>query len=122
MFANAITRKLTKDVINGINCRGENRLPEQAATHADPLRAITRVDKCRAAGLIDCTTAYCRAKFPQPRQWPGNFIADFARAEGEGDLTYAWWRDAHEAYYRREGTWAPGMKVVCERFELVEIF
>ncbi|EGF95440.1 ASCH domain-containing protein [Brevundimonas diminuta] len=47
---------------------------------------------------------------------------DFARAEGEGDLTYEWWRDAHEAYYRREGTWAPGMKVVCERFELVEVF
>lgn len=47
---------------------------------------------------------------------------DFARAEGEGDLSYACWRDAHEAYYRREGTWVPGMKVVCERFELVEIF
>ena len=46
----------------------------------------------------------------------------FARAEGEGDLSYAWWRDAHEAYYCREGSWAPGMKVVCERFELVEIF
>ena len=46
----------------------------------------------------------------------------FARAEGEGDLSYEWWRDAHEAYYRREGSWAPGMKVVCERFELVEIF
>lgn len=47
---------------------------------------------------------------------------DFARAEGEGDLSYEWWRDAHEAYYRREGSWAPGMKVVCERFELVEVF
>ncbi len=47
---------------------------------------------------------------------------DFARAEGEGDLTYAWWRDAHEAYYRREGSWAPGMQVVCERFELIEVF
>ena len=47
---------------------------------------------------------------------------EFARAEGEGDLSYEWWRDAHEAYYRREGTWETGMKVVCERFELVEIF
>jgi len=47
---------------------------------------------------------------------------DFARAEGEGDLSYEWWRDAHEAYYRREGSWSPGMKVVCERFELVEVF
>ena len=52
----------------------------------------------------------------------GQVSEDFARAEGEGDLTYEWWRDAHEAYYRREGTWAPGMKVVCERFELVEVF
>ena len=47
---------------------------------------------------------------------------DFARAEGEGDLSYKWWRDAHEAYYRREGSWAIGMKVVCERFELSAVF
>ena len=47
---------------------------------------------------------------------------EFARAEGEGDLSYEWWRAAHEAYYRREGSWAKGMKVVCERFELVAVF
>lgn len=47
---------------------------------------------------------------------------EFARAEGEGDLSYEWWRAAHEAYYRREGSWAKGMKVVCERFELIEVF
>lgn len=48
----------------------------------------------------------------------------FAAREGEGERTLKWWREAHEAYYRRvlDGT---GMKVdgdlliVCEHFERV---
>lgn len=28
--------------------------------------------------------------------------ADFARAEGEGDLSFEWWRDAHIDYFSRE--------------------
>lgn len=47
---------------------------------------------------------------------------DFARAEGEGDLSYDYWRREHIAYYRREGTYAPDMMVVCERFEVIERF
>lgn len=31
----------------------------------------------------------------------GEIDEDFARAEGEGDLTLEWWRDAHRAYYQR---------------------
>ena len=31
----------------------------------------------------------------------GEIDEDFARAEGEGDLTLEWWRDAHRAYYLR---------------------
>ncbi len=46
--------------------------------------------------------------------------ADFARAEGEGDLSYDFWRRAHEAYFRRNGGFAQDMKLVCERFRVVE--
>ena len=43
-----------------------------------------------------------------------------ARAEGEGDLSLAYWREVHRAYFEREGSWAPDMMLVCERFRLVQ--
>ena len=50
--------------------------------------------------------------------------ADFAAAEGEGDLSLEYWRDGHWRYFTRElaeiGREArPDMPVVCERFELI---
>ncbi len=47
--------------------------------------------------------------------------ADFARAEGEGDLSYGYWREAHEAYFARNGGYSPDMILVCERFQLMEV-
>ena len=47
--------------------------------------------------------------------------ADFARDEGEGDATLAQWRRDHEAYFSRNGRFAPDMELLCERFRLVEI-
>lgn len=47
--------------------------------------------------------------------------AEFAAAEGEGDLSYEYWRQAHEAYFARNGGYAPDMILVCERFRLVEV-
>lgn len=44
----------------------------------------------------------------------------FAREEGEGDLSLAWWRDAHQTYFARNGGFSPDMEVVCERFKLIE--
>jgi uncharacterized protein YhfF len=49
---------------------------------------------------------------------------EFAAAEGEGDLSLAFWREAHWAAFSREfeGTDrspAPDMLVVCERLEVV---
>lgn len=44
-----------------------------------------------------------------------------AACEGEGDLSYAYWFDAHKAYFQREGTYAPEMKVIFERFRLVDV-
>lgn len=46
---------------------------------------------------------------------------EMAALEGEGDLSYRYWRDAHEAYYRREGTWHLDMDVIFETFRLTRI-
>jgi uncharacterized protein YhfF len=47
--------------------------------------------------------------------------ADFAAAEGEGDLTLAYWREAHRSYFTKNGGFAPDMLLWCERFELIAI-
>jgi uncharacterized protein YhfF len=48
--------------------------------------------------------------------------ADLAHDEGEGDRSLAYWREAHEAYFRRGGGFSPDMELVCERFRLIEVF
>lgn len=50
----------------------------------------------------------------------------FARAEGEGDLSYAYWYRAHEEFFTKElaplgMSFSPDMLLVCERFELVDV-
>ncbi|MBN2500349.1 MAG: ASCH domain-containing protein [Anaerolineales bacterium] len=50
--------------------------------------------------------------------------AQFAYDEGEGDRSFAYWRDAHWGYYQRELAKIgkaphPEMEVVCERFRVV---
>lgn len=49
---------------------------------------------------------------------------EFAAAEGEGDRSLAFWREAHWAAFSREfegmqRSPQPDMPVVCERFEVV---
>lgn len=44
----------------------------------------------------------------------------FALAEGEGP--YDEWKEAHIAYFERNGGYAPDMMLVCERFRLVHVF
>ena len=46
---------------------------------------------------------------------------DWAASEGEGDLSLAAWRKAHEAFFKREGVYAPDMPLWCERFRLVKV-
>jgi uncharacterized protein YhfF len=47
--------------------------------------------------------------------------AEFVKAQGEfRDLEH--WRAAYEAYFRRTGGFSPDMKLMCERFELIEDF
>ena len=50
--------------------------------------------------------------------------ADFAASEGEGDLSLAYWRDVHWAYFGRECRAMgrepdPSMPVVCETFAVL---
>ena len=45
----------------------------------------------------------------------------FARDEGEGDLSLAFWRRAHQDYFTEIGLFAPDMVLNCERFRLIEI-
>jgi uncharacterized protein YhfF len=47
--------------------------------------------------------------------------AAFAAEEGEGDLSLAYWRAAHQAYFERNGGFSSEMPLWCERFELVAI-
>lgn len=50
--------------------------------------------------------------------------ADFARAEGEGDLSLAYWRGAHRNFFSRtlskiRKEFSEEMPLVCERFRVI---
>ncbi len=50
--------------------------------------------------------------------------ADFARAEGEGDLSLDYWRNAHKNFFSRTlpkvgREFSEDMPLVCERFKLI---
>jgi uncharacterized protein YhfF len=48
--------------------------------------------------------------------------ASFARDEGEGDRSLGYWRDAHRTYFGRLRRFIEDMRLMCERFRLVEVF
>lgn len=43
----------------------------------------------------------------------------FARDEGEGERTLAWWREAHAEFFAHNGGFSDDMELRCERFRLV---
>lgn len=45
---------------------------------------------------------------------------ELAKKEGEGDLSLRYWRDEHERFFRREGTFSDDMEVIFEEFHVVE--
>ena len=53
---------------------------------------------------------------------------DFARAEGEGDRSYLYWKNEHERFFSEYGktigvAWnSKTQSVVCERFKVLHIF
>jgi uncharacterized protein YhfF len=76
-------------------------------------RWIVLDGKQRPRGVIE-TTEIATKRFEE-------VDAQFARDEGEGDQSYAYWRKAHEDYFARQGRFTPDMLVVCERFRLIEV-
>lgn len=51
---------------------------------------------------------------------------EFAVAEGEGDLTYNYWRDTHIQFFTKELSelglsFSEDMLLVCERFKLIDV-
>jgi uncharacterized protein YhfF len=49
---------------------------------------------------------------------------DFAREEGEGDLSLQYWREAHRRFFSRSlpkigRAFSEDMLLVCERFRLI---
>jgi len=47
--------------------------------------------------------------------------AEFAHKEGEGDLSLAYWRKEHQAFFSREGCYSADMELVAEEFQLIEV-
>ncbi|MCE0813036.1 ASCH domain-containing protein [Buttiauxella sp. A2-C1_F] len=46
---------------------------------------------------------------------------EFARKEGEGDLSLEYWRSEHKAFFTREGCYSDDMELVAEEFKLIEV-
>jgi|MDSW01.1.fsa_nt_gb uncharacterized protein YhfF len=47
--------------------------------------------------------------------------ASFAAKEGEGDLSLAYWRAAHQEFFERNNCFSEDMMLVCEEFKLVQV-
>ncbi|HFZ8995152.1 TPA: ASCH domain-containing protein [Citrobacter freundii] len=46
---------------------------------------------------------------------------EFARKEGEGDLSLEYWRKEHQRFFTREGYFSDDMELIAEEFEVVEV-
>lgn len=46
---------------------------------------------------------------------------EFARKEGEGDLSLEYWRKEHQRFFIREGYFSEDMALIAEEFEVVEV-
>ncbi|WP_449556705.1 ASCH domain-containing protein [Huaxiibacter chinensis] len=45
---------------------------------------------------------------------------EFARKEGEGDLSLEYWQREHQRFFTREGHFSEDMELIAEEFEVVE--
>lgn len=46
---------------------------------------------------------------------------EFARKEGEGDLSLEYWRNEHQRFFAREVDFSEEMELIAEEFEVVEV-
>ncbi|EHG6150310.1 ASCH domain-containing protein [Escherichia fergusonii] len=47
--------------------------------------------------------------------------AEFARKEGEGDLSLEYWQREHQRFFTQEGHFSEDMELIMEEFEVVEV-
>ncbi|EUJ27193.1 hypothetical protein MFLO_13545 [Listeria floridensis FSL S10-1187] len=65
-------------------------------------------------------------KYTTVEEMPMNEVSlEFARSEGEGDLSYDYWYTEHEKFFKREMkeygmTFTPDLILICQSFELVD--
>lgn len=69
--------------------------------------------KGKSKVIIETTELTCK-KFNEVDE-------DFAKDEGEGDLSLEYWRKEHEAYFKRGGTFSEDMELYCQRFKVIEL-
>ena len=46
---------------------------------------------------------------------------ELAWKEGEGDRSLRYWRQVHQEFFQREGSFSETMELVAEEFELIEV-
>lgn len=46
---------------------------------------------------------------------------EFARKEGDGDLSLEYWKKEHQRFFIREGHFSEDMELIAEEFEVVEV-
>ncbi len=46
---------------------------------------------------------------------------EFARKDGEGDLSLEYWKKEHQRFFIREGHFSEDMELIAEEFEVVEV-
>lgn len=103
----------------GLVLEGRKTATAWAAVHG-PLgtkvgqRMIVKDGQGRPRVVIE-TTQLTRLRFDEVDE-------SFAHDEGEGYGSLDYWREAHAAYFRREGTFSQNMEVYAERFKVVDIF
>lgn len=76
-------------------------------------KMIIKDSKDKPRIVIETTESFCK-KFNE-------IDKEFAKDEGEGDLSLEYWRQEHQAYFEREGTFSEDMGVCCQRFKVIEI-
>lgn len=104
-------------VLTGVKtatCGALRDFPEDSAARPQVGRRDVVLDgKGRRAAVIE-TVEVTVCRFDEIDE-------QFAADEGEGLRTLAAWRECHQAYFERNGGFAPDMELLCERFRLVEI-
>jgi len=105
------------DALLALTLQGRKRATCWAARHGELSHIGKRALLCDSAGrprAIVETMSLARRRFCDVDE-------DWARAEGEGDLSLDYWRRTHRAFFEREGFFSEEMDLWCEQFRVVEV-